>query len=192
MILFISLFCMTAFAGTATEAVDDTANEVIAVLKNKSLGTAAKKERLEVIYKRMFDEVELSRLSLGRNCNKLTASQQQEFVQLFRKTLENAYANKITDYKDEKVKITGERALSADRAEVQTKVISASKGIPVLYRLKLKEGKWKVYDVVIENVSLVQNYRAQFREILMKNSPDQLIEILRKKAISDVGKPSRN
>jgi phospholipid transport system substrate-binding protein len=140
----------------------------------------------------MFDEVELSRLSLGRNWNKLTASQQQEFVQLFRKTLENAYANKITDYKDEKVKITGERALSADRAEVQTKVISASKGIPVLYRLKLKEGKWKVYDVVIENVSLVQNYRAQFREILMKNSPDQLIEILRKKAISDVGKPSRN
>ena len=179
--LFVFVLPLTAHAGAPSDAINDTANKVIAILKNKSLSAAAKKERLEVIYKRMFDEVELSRLSLGRNWKRLNPSQQQEFVQLFRKILEKAYGDKILEYKDEKVKITGERMISADRAEVQTKVIGSSKEIPVFYRLRLKDGEWKVYDVVIENVSLVQNYRAQFKDILAKNTPSQLIETLRKK-----------
>ena len=71
--------------------------------------------------------------------------------------------------------------LSNNQAEVQTKVITSSKEIPIFYKVILKDGIWKVYDVVVENVSLVQNYRSQFNSILAKNTPDQLLEILRKK-----------
>jgi len=71
--------------------------------------------------------------------------------------------------------------LSETQAEVQTRVITSSKEIPISYRAILKDGSWKVYDVVIENVSLVLNYRTQFNEILAKNTPEQLLEILRKK-----------
>jgi phospholipid transport system substrate-binding protein len=71
--------------------------------------------------------------------------------------------------------------ISGNQAEVRTRVVTASREIPITYRVILKDGTWKVYDVVIENVSLVQNYRTQFNDILAKNSPEQLLEILRKK-----------
>jgi phospholipid transport system substrate-binding protein len=71
--------------------------------------------------------------------------------------------------------------LSETQAEIQTKIVTASKEIPIFYRMILKDGKWKVYDVVVENVSLVQNYRTQFNDILVKDTPAQLLEILRKK-----------
>jgi phospholipid transport system substrate-binding protein len=70
---------------------------------------------------------------------------------------------------------------SETQAEVQTKVITSSKEIPIFYRLILKDGAWKVYDVVVENVSLVLNYRTQFNDILAKDTPEQLLEVLRKK-----------
>jgi phospholipid transport system substrate-binding protein len=65
--------------------------------------------------------------------------------------------------------------------EVQTKIVTSSREIPIFYRMILQNGTWKVYDVVVENVSLVLNYRTQFNDLLLKNSPDQLLEILRKK-----------
>ena len=71
--------------------------------------------------------------------------------------------------------------LSDSQAEIQTKIVTASKEIPIFYRMISKGGKWKVYDVVVENVSLVQNYRTQFNDILAKNTPEQLLETLRKK-----------
>ena len=67
------------------------------------------------------------------------------------------------------------------QAEVQSKIITSSKEIPVFYRVILKDGKWKVYDVVVENVSLVQNYRTQFNDILAKDNPEKLLEVLRNK-----------
>ena len=129
----------------------------------------------------MFDEVELSRRTLARNWNKLNTAQQQEFIQLFRQVLEKAYIDKILSYTDEKIVFDKESMLSENQSEVQTRVITSSKEIPIFYRVILKDGVWKVYDVVIENVSLVQNYRTQFNDILAKNTPEQLLEILRKK-----------
>jgi phospholipid transport system substrate-binding protein len=71
--------------------------------------------------------------------------------------------------------------LSDTQAEIQSKIVTASKEIPIFYRMILKNGKWRVYDVVVENVSLVQNYRTQFNDILAKDTPEQLLETLRKK-----------
>jgi phospholipid transport system substrate-binding protein len=70
---------------------------------------------------------------------------------------------------------------SETQAEIQTKIVTSSKEIPIFYRVIKKDNVWKVYDVVVENVSLVQNYRTQFNDILTKNTPEQLLEILRKK-----------
>ena len=104
-----------------------------------------------------------------------------EFVNLFEQVLEKSYIDKILDYSNEKVDFYKESMLSDNQAEIQTKIITASKEIPIFYRMILKDGKWKVYDVVVENVSLVQNYRTQFNDILAKDPPEKLLEILRKK-----------
>lgn len=179
------LAVLPVYAGAPLDMVQTNVNKVLEVLRDPKLKAESakkiKKEKLEVIYEQMFDEVELSRRTLGANWNKLNTSQQQEFTQLYRQVLEKAYIDKILSYTNEKIVFPKENMLAGNQAEVQTKVITASKEIPIFYRVIQKNGTWKVYDVVVENVSLVQNYRSQFNDILGKNTPDQLLEILRKK-----------
>jgi len=184
-ILILFLGALPVYAGAPLNQIQTNVNKVLDVLRDPKLKAESakkiKKEKLEAIYEQMFDEVELSRRALGGNWNKLNATQQQEFIQLYRQVLEKAYIDKILSYTDEKIVFAKESLLAGNQAEVQTKVITSSKEIPIFYRVILKNGVWKVYDVVIENVSLVQNYRSQFNDILAKNTPDQLLEILRKK-----------
>jgi phospholipid transport system substrate-binding protein len=184
-ILMLFLAALPAYAGTPLDQIQGNVNKVLDVLRDPKLKAESakkiKKEKLEAIYEQMFDEVELSRRALGGNWNKLNTTQQQEFIQLYRQVLEKAYIDKILSYTNEKIVFAKESLLAGNQAEVQTKVITSSKEIPIFYRVILKNGIWKVYDVVIENVSLVQNYRSQFNDILAKNTPDQLLETLRKK-----------
>ena len=113
---------------------------------------------------------------------KMNAGQQKEFVQLFRKLLQNVYADRLLAYSDQKVLFDKETMLKKGRAEVQSYLqTSDGKKIPLFYRLTDKSGSWKVYDVIIEGVSMVKNYRTQFREILAKDSPEKLLQILRDK-----------
>jgi phospholipid transport system substrate-binding protein len=184
-ILMILLFSVPAYAGVPQDMVQANVNSVLDVLRDPALKPASaketKKQKLRAIYDRMFNQVELSKRAMGRNWSKLNAAQQQEFVKLFRQVLEKAYIDKILAYTDEKIAFEKESMLSETQAEVQTKAITSSKTIPISYRLILQNGAWGVYDVVIENVSLVQNYRTQFNDILAKNTPEQLLETLRKK-----------
>jgi phospholipid transport system substrate-binding protein len=140
-----------------------------------------KTEKLRVIYKSMFDEMEFSRRTLTRNWKNFTPAERREFVDLFEQVLEKSYLDKILDYSDEKIVFYKETIIAKDKAEIQSKIITSSKEIPIDYRTILKDGKWKVYDVVVENVSLVQNYRTQFNEILADGTPEDLLKILRKK-----------
>jgi len=185
LLFFLSTLPVYVHAGAPLDAVQTNVNKVLDVLRDSKLkGESAKgtkKEKLEVIYEQMFDGVELSMRTLGVNWTKLNPAQQKEFVQLYRQILEKAYIDKILSYTNEKIVFPKESMLSNNQAEVQTKVITSSKEIPIFYKVILKGGTWKVYDVVVENVSLVQNYRSQFNSILAKNTPDQLLEILRKK-----------
>lgn len=184
-ILLIVLFSLPVFAGPPLDAVQANVNKVLEVLRDPKLKAASakeiEKEKLRLIYERMFDDVELSKRTLARNWNSLNVAQRKEFVLLFRQVLEKAYIDKILAYTDEKIVFGRETMVSGTQAEVQTKIVTASKEIPISYRVLLKDGAWKVYDVVIENVSLVLNYRTQFNDILAKNKPEQLLEILRKK-----------
>lgn len=184
-ILMFFLSTLPAYAGAPLDMVQANVNKVLDVLRDPSLkgesAKGAKKEKLEVIYEQMFDGVELSMRTMGGNWKKLNPAQQKEFTLLYRQILEKAYIDKILSYTDEKIIFSKESMLSNNQAEVQTKVVTSSKEIPIFYNVILKGGTWKVYDVVVENVSLVRNYRSQFNSILEKNTPDQLLEILRKK-----------
>ena len=175
------LLAAPARADGPLDTVRQEIQKVLDVLRDSALSAEVKKEKLRTFYGQMFDEVEFSRRTLGANWRKFNPAQQQEFVRLFRDILEKAYINKLLAYTDEKIIFGRETTLADDQAQVQTKVVTASREIPIDYRVILKDGKWKVYDVIVENVSLVQNYRSQFRSILAKDTPDQLLEILRKK-----------
>ena len=184
-VLIIFVLSIPVYAGVPMTTAEASVNRVLDVLRDSRLkspaATEAKTEKLRVIYKDMFDEIEFSKRTLTRNWNKFSPAERVEFVKLFEQVLEKSYIDKILDYSNEKVDFYKESMLSDNQAEIQTKIITSSKEIPIFYRMILKDSKWKVYDVVVENVSLVQNYRTQFNDILGKNTPEQLLEILRKK-----------
>ena len=184
-LIIVFILAVSAGAGEPTAAVEASVNQVLNVLKDPKLkGPDAKNiktEKLRVIYKSMFDEMEFSRRTLTRNWKNFTPAERREFVDLFEQVLEKSYLDKILDYSDEKIVFYKETIIAKDKAEIQSKIITSSKEIPIDYRTILKDGKWKVYDVVVDNVSLVQNYRTQFNEILADGTPEDLLKILRKK-----------
>ncbi len=182
-LLLLVMGAAPVYAATPLETVRTEVNKVLEVLRNKSLKEDAKREKLRVFYAEMFDQEELSRWCLGRNWNKLSEAQRKEFLPLFQQVLEKTYGDRILSYSDEKILFDREVPISKGRVEVQTRVMTTkSKEVPFNYRVfQNKSGTWKVYDVVVENVSLVMNYRSQFNEILAKGTPDELLEILRKK-----------
>ena len=182
-LLLLVMGAAPVYAATPLETVRTEVNKVLEVLRNKSLKEDAKREKLRVLYAEMFDQEELSKWCLGRNWNKLSEAQRKEFLPLFQQVLEKTYGDRILSYSDEKILFDREVPISKGRVEVQTRVMTTkSKEVPFNYRVfQNKSGTWKVYDVVVENVSLVMNYRSQFNEILAKGTPDELLEILRKK-----------
>ena len=185
-LLLFALVPVAAFAGTALETVKTQADKVLEVLRDPALKPeSAKKvkiERIRSISEKMFDYTELSKRTLAKNWNTLNPDQQKEFTRLYRSILEDAYVDKILSYSDEKIVFNKEVPLTEKTSEIQSAVLRKNGEIPIHYRVVLKGGTWKVYDVVIEGVSLISNYRSQFREILMNKQPEALLETLRKKA----------
>jgi len=187
--MMLLLMCLivpvAAFAATALETVKTQADKVLEVLRDPALkpesAKKVKKERIRLISEKMFDYTELSRRTLAKNWDKFNPEQQKEFVRLYRSLLEDSYADKILSYTDEKIVFRKEVPLTEKTAEVQSAVLRNNGEISIYYRVILKSGVWRVYDVVIEGVSLISNYRSQFREILMNKPPESLLETLRKK-----------
>lgn len=174
-----------AVAGGATEAMKHTIDEVLTTIQDKELkqpGRAEeRRQRLEQIVGARFDYQEMSRRSLGAPWNTLSDKDKQEFVALFQTLLTNSYADKIESYSGEGVKYINERTEN-DYAEVRTKVLTGKVEIPLDYRLLNKGGDWRVYDVVVDGVSLVNNYRGQFSKILRSSTYADLVDQLRKKS----------
>lgn len=190
------LLALPAGAGAPTEQTRATVDKVLSILNNPELRSAARKsERREqlraVIYPR-FDFAEMAKRSLGPQWSRRSPQEQREFVRLFTEVLENSYVDQIESYNGEKITYTREN-LDNDHAEIFTKVVT-NKGeeFSVNYILRSVDGQWKVYDVVIENISLVNNYRSQFNRILAKGSFDELLRKLQAKApeLSGVGTKS--
>jgi phospholipid transport system substrate-binding protein len=181
--LFPSLILLAR--GGPLETVQAKITRVLEVLRDPALKAESakdiRKKKLEAIADETFDYPLLSRMTLSRNWRKLSEEQKKEFIHLYRQILENTYMDKILSYTDEKVSFDKEIMLSDTRAEVQTRIVTKTGDVPIGYRVALTDGAWKVYDVVVEGISLVSNYRAQFEAILSKDSPDELLKLMRKK-----------
>ena len=173
------------WAATPKETVEAGVNNLLKTLGDSAFKAKPEDERISIIgaeIEKVFDFEELSRRTLGRDWKKMKPEQQKEFVQLFRELLQGVYADRLLAYSDQKIIFGKETMLKKGRAEVQSYLqTSDGKKIPLFYRLTDKSGSWKVYDVIIEGVSMVKNYRTQFRQILAKDSPDKLLQVLRDK-----------
>ena len=174
-----------AVAGGATEAMKSTIDEVLRVIQDKELKQPARAEerrkRLEQVVGDRFDYPEMSRRALGAPWNTLADKDKQEFVALFQTLLTNSYADKVETYSGEGVQYLNER-VDKEFAEVRTKVLTGKTEIPLDYRLLNRGVEWRVYDVVVDGVSLVSNYRGQFAKILRSSSYADLVDQLRKKS----------
>jgi len=174
-----------AVAGGATEAMKSTIDEVLTIIRDKELKqperVEERRQRLERVVGDRFDYQEMSRRALGAHWSTLPDKDKQEFVALFRTLLTNSYADKIETYSGEGVQFINERTEN-DYAEVRTKVLTGKVEIPLDYRLLNKGAEWRVYDVVVDGVSLVNNYRGQFSKILRSSTYADLVDQLRKKS----------
>ncbi len=181
-------------AGAPTDQIRQTVDKLLAILNDPQLkGEQKKNERRQklkdVLYQR-FDFTEMARRSLGSEWRRRTPEEQKEFVKLFTELLERSYLDKIESYSGEKVLYLKERE-DGNYAEVETKIVD-KKGqeYSVDYRLHKVNGDWKVYDVIIEDVSLVGNYRSQFSRVLAKSSFDELLKTMKEKTFVAPGSSS--
>jgi phospholipid transport system substrate-binding protein len=175
-------------AGVPGDQVRQSVDKLLAILKDPQLkGESKKNERRdklkEVIYQR-FDFTEMARRSLGSEWRRHSPEEQREFVKLFTGLLEQAYLDNIESYNGEKFRYLKEQE-DNNHAQVDTK-ITGNKGqeFSVNYRLHNRNGDWKVYDVVIEEISLVNNYRSQFNRVLATSSYEELVNRMKGKTLS--------
>jgi len=185
-LLVFSMVAIQVHADSGVDTVKSRINQVLAVLKDPALKSESakelKKKRLRAIFDNTFDYTELSRSTLSRYWDKLNPDQQKEFTQLYKALLEKLYMDEILSYKDQEIVIGKERPLGENRVEVDTKIISEKLETPINFRMIFKNNQWWCYDFVIENISVVANYRSQFGRILTKESPEKMLDDLRKRA----------
>jgi len=176
---------LQVLAGDAKETVKGQIDKMLATMQTpefKGLAREAKLTEISAIINEVFDYEELSRRTLGREWRNFSPDQQKEFVTLFEKLLQGIYADRILAYTSEKIEFGKETELRKGQTEVESYIITTdNKKVPLFYRMTNKSGQWRVYDVVIEGISMVKNYRGQFREILSTKKPEDLLQTLREK-----------
>ena len=183
-------------AETPMEAVRETLTQVLRILDDPSLKNPAKhaerRHMLEEIAARRFDYVEMSKRVLGSYWKPLTEAQRNTFVDVYKSFLSDRYAGKIEDYSGRKqdVGYLTER-IEGSYAEVRTELRSDKTTLPMDYRLSMKDGRWSAYDIIIDGVSLVSNYRSQFQKIIRESSYGELVKKLRERAIQSETKKTR-
>ena len=165
----------------ARRALETRVNSIFAILQNPGFVNKASRPeyrmKIEEEVARIFDFTEFSSRTVGPRWNSFTDEQRRNFVEAFASLLKATYLDRVDGYNGEKVAYLGEQVSArGDRVEVRTTLnMKGNKIVPVNYRMLPKNGAWVVYDVIIENISLVMNYRTQFQEFLLKGSPEALI-----------------
>jgi phospholipid transport system substrate-binding protein len=174
---------LAALAGPATDRLKPEIDRVIAAVANPSLRgeskSAERREAIRSITENVFDWTEMARRALGRHWAARTPAEQQEFTGLFRDLLKRAYVGKIERYTGEPIAYVGE-SVDGGLATVRTKVITKqNQEVPIDYRMLLEGNSWRIYDVLIEGISLVGNYRTQFDGVIRTSSYAELVKRLR-------------
>jgi len=184
-VLFVFLFSFAGevFAGSEiTSDVKRTIDKVLEIVSDAELkkNPLLRREKLRDTIGLRFNYKQMVMRSLAKNYKTRTEKEREEFTGLFKRLLENSYASKIENYQDEKIKYVGEQ-VKGKYALVKTQIVRNDGTIDVDYKLINEEGQWMVYDFVIEEVSLIRNYRSQFSKIIKTESYGALVSKLSKK-----------
>jgi phospholipid transport system substrate-binding protein len=174
-----------ALAGVPTEQVRNATDRVLKVLQDAELKQPARgdarRQQIRAIADEIFDWQETGKRALARHWQGRSPGERQEFSALFADLVERSYISKIEQYSGERVVYAGE-TVEGDQATVRTKLITKSNTeIPVDYRMQKDGDRWRAYDVVIEGVSLVSNYRTQFNRIIQQSGYGELVNKLKAK-----------
>ena len=185
--LLVTVAAVTVYAGAPTETLRVGVDKALRILEDPGLKgeshVADRRKQLRDIADNLFDFEEMSRRTLATHWQKRTPDERQQFSALFADLLENTYFSQIDTYSGGGTVKYGAETVNGDQATVRTTIVTA-KGteVPADYRMHQKMGKWLVYDVSIEGVSLVNNYRAQFNSIIQRNGFPDLVQKLQKKS----------
>ncbi len=187
-ILYFMFPVHNALASPARDQLKTTIDKLLVILRDPGLKgkehTEQRREALRKVIRERFSQTKMAQLTLGRHWRKRTTQEKKQFAELFGKLLEKTYISKIEAYTDEKVTFVKE-FVKKRKAQIYTKVITDTVEIPIDYRMfRKKDGTWMVYDIVIEGVSLVGNYRSQFDQSLQKGSYEDLVKDLEAKVQS--------
>lgn len=187
------LFLMLAFAMTlaaaniasadisATDSIRGSVDGILTLLQNKELDQTTRRKEMRKVINERFDFHAMSQSTLATNWKKASKEQQEEFVTLFSQLIENTYIGRVEAYTDEKVDYPGEK-VKGNKAVVATLILTASADIPIDYKVyQKKNGEWWVYDVIIEGISLISNYRSSYQDIVSKEGLDGLLAKMRDK-----------
>jgi phospholipid transport system substrate-binding protein len=191
LVVLLALQAAPAAAGVPTDQLKQHVDEVIRVLDDQ--GTkghpAQRHAAVRKIAENIFDYPDTARRSLGTHWASRTPEEQKEFVAIFADLLDRAYLSKIDVYQGEKVRY-GAETMEGDQATVKTALVTPKgTSVPVDYRMHLVGGRWLVYDVIIEGVSLVANYRTQFNKIVQTESYASLVQKMRAKQAEPAASP---
>lgn len=196
--LAVVVTAIPVFAGAPTDALKAYSEQVVKILEDPNLKSEDKRsERRAAVRKvaiEVFDVEETAKRALGRHWQGRSAEERREFVDLFADLLERTYISRIDLYGGERIKFTTEQMDGADRAVVRGKVVTKrGTEVPVEARMNKRGDKWLMYDVLLENISLVGNYRAQFDQIIRTSSYGELLKRLREKRLetSESATPQR-
>src|SRR5262245_36168753 len=179
------LLVSQAWAGAPTDQLRGQIDRVIKTVEDPELKREGKagerRAALRKLANETFDFPEMSKRALARHWQGRTPAEQEEFVKLFADLLERAYVSKIENYGGEKIAYNGD-TIDGDAALVKTKIVTKQgTDIPVDYRMVKRSDRWLVYDVVIEGVSLINNYRTQFNKIIQTSSYQSLVDRMKNK-----------
>ena len=175
----------SANAGAPLDLVRTTVDRAIQILKDPKLSSPDKKkervDRLREALDAIFDYEEMAKRALGYHWRQRTRAEQEEFVKLFREFLQRVYSDKIGLYGGEQVRF-GREVMDDEFAQVESTIIQPKgEEIAVVYKLRQVNGQWKVYDAIVENISIVNNYRSQFDRVISSSSYEELVKRLREK-----------
>jgi len=178
------------WAGAPTDQLKSYVERVLKTAQAER-GSAPERATVRKLADQIFDWQEMAQRSLGPHWRERSPAERQEFVPLFADLVERGYISKIEQYDGEKIQYTGER-IEGDLATVRTKVITKQgTEIPIDYRMVLRNGRWMIYDVDIEGVSLVANYRTQFNSVVRRSSYQELVKRMKSKEQPAASPPTR-
>jgi phospholipid transport system substrate-binding protein len=178
------LLPLSTSAGEPTDVLKSTVDQVLAVLADTDKDNHSKREAIRAVINQRFDYRAMSQRTLAQNWKKASDEQKTRFTELFARLMQDTYLVLVEEYNNQVVEYGDEKIKKQKYAQVNTEIIDAGKRIPVNYKLRLKSGDWFVYDVIIENVSMINNYRSSYQQIVKTDGLDGLIARLEEKLAS--------